>query len=107
MAELNWSIMAMAVAELFAWKEQFSSKRPRASKASASLDPVKRSLAKTIQAIRRCIRQPHQVPGPHNNLQSALRNAVTDSYRRKPSKHARCLPPNPDRKPLGIQNSET
>jgi Transposase DDE domain len=101
MAELSWSIMAMAVAELFALKEQLSSKQPRAAKASATPDPVKRSLAGTMRAIRRCIRQPHQVPAPHNTFQSALRNAVTDSYQRTSSKRARYVPPNPDKKPLG------
>ena len=101
MAELNWSIMAMAVAELFALKEQLSSKRPQAGKASATPDPVKRSLARTMRAIRRCIRQPHQVPAPHDKLRTALRNAVTDSYQRKSSKRARYVPPNPDKKPLG------
>ena len=70
MAELSWSIMAMAVAELFALKEQLSSKQTQAAKASATPDPVKRSLAKTMRAIRRCIRQPHQVPATHNNLQT-------------------------------------
>jgi Transposase DDE domain len=101
MAELNWSIMAMAVAELFALKEQLSSKRTKAGKASVTPDPVKRSLAETMRAIRRCLRKPHQVPARHSNLQSALRNAVTDSYQRKSSKRARYVPPNPDKKPLG------
>ena len=102
MAELNWSIMAMAVAELFALKEQLSSKRTQAGKASVTPDPVKRSLAETMRAIRRCLRKPHQVPAPHNNLQTALRNAVTDSYQRKSSRgQRRYVPPNPDKKPLG------
>ena len=101
LVELNWSIMGMAVAELFALKEQLSSDRPQSGKASALPDPVKRSLAQTMRAIRVCIRQPHRVPAPHNNLQNALRSAVTDSYQRKSSKRARYVPPNPDKKPLG------
>ena len=86
LAELNWSIMGMAVAELFALKEQLSNKRRRAGKASGAPDPKKRSLARTIRAIRRCIRKSHEVPLPQDNLQSALRDAVTDSYERKASK---------------------
>jgi Transposase DDE domain len=101
LAELNWSIMGMTAAELFALKEQLSNKRPRARKASGAPDPKKRSLARTMRAIRRCIRKSHQVPLPQDNLQSALRDAVTDSYKRKASKRARYVPPNPDKKPLG------
>jgi len=101
LAELNWSIMGMAVAELFALKEQLSNKRRRAGKASDAPDPKKRSLAQAMRAIRRCIRKSHQVPLPQDNLQNALRNAVTDSYERKASKRARYIPPNPDKKPLG------
>ena len=101
LAELNWSIMAMAVAELFALKEQLSNKRRQAGEASGTPDPTRRSLANTMRAIRRCMRKPHKVPRPQDNLQSALRNAVTDGYERKASKRARYVPPNPDKKPLG------
>jgi hypothetical protein len=101
LVELNWSIMGMAVAELFALKEQLSCDRPQSGKALAPLDPVKRSLAQTMRAIRVCMRQPHRVPAPQNDLRNALRRAVTDSYQRKSSKRARYVPPNPDKKPLG------
>jgi hypothetical protein len=101
LAELNWSIMAMAVAELFALKEQLSNKRRRPGEASATPDPTKRSLAQTMRAIRHCMRKPDKVPSPKDNLQSKLRNAVTDDYQRKSSKRARYRPPNPDKKPLG------
>lgn len=103
LAELNWSIMAMAVAELFALKEQLS-KRRRFSEKEVSADPVKRSLAKTIRAIRGCLRNLNEVPLPGRDLTSLLRSAVTDSYRRKASKKARFRPPNPDKKPLGNPN---
>jgi hypothetical protein len=101
LAELSWSIMAMAVAELFALKEQLSSGRRQAGGASESPDPVKRSLAMTMRAIRRCMRHPHNVPRPQDHLPDALRLAVTDSYQRKTKKRARYVPPNPDKKPLG------
>ena len=54
-----------------------------------------------MRAIRRCIRKSHQVPSPQDNLQSALRDAVTDNYERKASKRIGYVPPNPDKKPLG------
>jgi hypothetical protein len=101
LAELNWSIMAMAIAELFALKEQLPSKQRQAGEASATPDPAKRSLANTMRAIRRCMRCPDKVPPSQNSLQNELRDAVTDSYQRKSSKRARYVPPNPDKKPLG------
>jgi Transposase DDE domain len=101
LVELNWSIMAMAVAELFALKEQLSAARITSDKASKSHDPKKRSLAKTIRAIRRSMRQAHKVPRPHETLPNELRGAQTDNYQRKAPKRSRHRRPNPDKKPLG------
>jgi hypothetical protein len=100
LAELDWSILAMGVAELFALKEQ---QTPQASKSRESPppDPVKRSLAKTMRALRGCLRHLHETPARGKDLASLLRAAVTDSYHRKASKRARYRPPNPDKKPLG------
>lgn len=101
LAELNWSIMAMAVAELFALKEQLSPP-PAATKDEASAgDPKKRSLANTMRALRRCLTHLRETPDPGGDLHTQLRQAVTDSYHRKSSKTARYRPPNPDKKPLG------
>ena len=101
LAELHWSILAMAVAELFALKEQLSRHRLKALRKAPRPDPVKRSLAKTMRALRYCLRHLHEVPQPEQDLVSLLRVAVTDSYQRKSSKRARYRPPNPDKKPLG------
>ena len=101
LAELNWSIMAMAVAELFALKEQLSPP-PAATKDDAPAgDPKKRSLANTIRALRRCLTHLRETPDPGRDVRTQLRQAVTDSYHRKSSKKARYRPPNPDKKPLG------
>ena len=99
LAELNWSIMAMAVAELFALKEQLAS-RPR-KKAEPKPDPSNRSLANTMRAIRGCIRRPDSVSQTGEDLATLLRKAVTDNYQRNASKKARYRPPNPDKKKLG------
>lgn len=101
LAELNWSIMAMAIAELFALKEQLarSSSQPRVKKLPR--DPRKRSLANTVRAIRHSLTHLKDVPELDEDLRSKLRRAVTDSYIRKSSKRARYRPPNPDKKPLG------
>ena len=101
LAELDWSLMAMAIAELFALREQLAT-RPRAGgRNQPAADPARRSLANTMRAIRRCIRLPDATPETGADLLTLLRNAVTDRYRRKKPKRARYRPPNPDKKPLG------
>jgi hypothetical protein len=101
LAELHWAIMAMAVAELFALKEQLRPKPEKSSPKSSPADPVKRSLAKAIRAIRTCLRRPDDTPKPGQDLATLLAKAVTDSYQRKSSKKPRYRPSNPDKKPLG------
>lgn len=101
LAELDWSILAMAVAELFALKEQLAKRPRKSSPQEPKADPIKRSLAQTIRALRECLRNLEDTPEPGKDLASELRKAVTDSYERKTSKRARYRPPNPDKKPLG------
>ncbi len=100
LAELDWSIMAMAVAELFALKVQLSKRRngPRKEKGG---DPARRSLANTMRAIRYCLRALNDVTPTGKDLDTLLGEAITDGYQRKSSKKARYRPPNPDKKPLG------
>lgn len=102
LAELNWSIMAMAVAELFALKEQLAEKPRKCGQGRQTTDPARRSLANTMRAIRGCIRAADAVPQPGADLATLLRGAITDGYRRKKPKRARYRPPNPDKKPLGM-----
>ena len=99
LVELHWSIMAMAIAELFALKEQLAKKHSKSTP-----DPAKRSLANTMRAIRYCLRHLNTVPPPNQDLQTLLRLAVTDSYCRKVPKRARYRPPNPDKKAMGNPN---
>ncbi|MEI6539496.1 MAG: transposase [Planctomycetota bacterium] len=101
LAELDWSIMAMTVAELFALKEQLAKKRSPTTKTSPPPDPAKRSLANTIRVLRYCLRNLSKVPRRNQDLQTRLQNAVIDSYRRRKPKRARYRPSNPDKKPLG------
>ena len=101
LAELDWSILAMAVAELLALKEQLSQRSLKSRDKSLPPEPVKRSLAKTVRALRTCLSKLKEVPEASQNLVSLLRAALTDSYKRKASKRARYLPPNPDKKTLG------
>ena len=101
LAELNWSILAMAVAELFALKEQLAKRASTPSRREQPRDPARRSLAQTMRAIRGCIRSPDAAPCSGRDLQTLLRRAVTDPYQRKKPKRSRYRPPNPDKKPLG------
>ena len=101
LAELDWSILAMAVAELFALKEQLAVKQVKRQGKNQKPDPVNRSLAKTMRALRNCLRQPDLMPAPGSDLSSLLRQAVTDDYLRQADKRARYRPKNPDKKPLG------
>jgi hypothetical protein len=101
LAELNWSIMGMAVAELFALKEQLSKRSEKSSAKRQVPDPARRSLANTMRAIRCCMRARNDIPEPGKDLMTLLGEAVTDGYQRKRPKRARYRPPNPDKKPLG------
>jgi hypothetical protein len=100
LAELNWSILAMAVAELFALKEQLRRRRVIPAE-SLTGDPRQRSLARTLRALRFSLNHLTSVPERGRDLQTRLRQAVTDDYVRRSSKRARYRPANPDKKPLG------
>jgi hypothetical protein len=101
LVELDWSVLAMAVAELFALKEQLAKPTRKSRTRGKSGDPNKRSLAQTMRALRGCLAKLREVPERGKDLASQLRDAVTDNYKRKASKKARYRPPNPDKKPLG------
>ena len=63
LAELNWSIMAMAVAELFALKEQLAPTRARPGcSIRSATDPKRRSFANTMRALRSCLRNLERHP---------------------------------------------
>jgi hypothetical protein len=98
LVELDWSILAMAVVELLALKEQ---QQDSAEQGGEAADPGKRSLANAVRALRRCLRELDKVPGPGEDLVSGLRAAVTDGYTRQSSKRSRYKRPNLDKKPLG------
>jgi hypothetical protein len=101
LAELDWSIMAMALAELFALKEQLAKRPSKSGTQERPADPAKRSLAETMRALRACLKNLNESPAAGEDLASRLRAAVTDSYIRQAPKRSRYRPPNPDKKPLG------
>lgn len=102
-AELSWSIMAMAVAELLALKEQIAAAESPGTddRAYQSKDL---SLANTMRAIYGCLDNLDEVVADDNGFHDQLRKAVTDRYARKAKKAARYRPKNPDKKKLGDPN---
>ena len=100
--ELDWSIQSMAIAELFATREQIGQQTTAQSLTEEkAYTPKKRSLANTMRAIYDCLDNLLEIPEPEKSLFERLANAVTDSYSRQASKAARYRPKNPDKKKLG------
>lgn len=98
--ELDWSIRAMMVAKLIALRAQLKAKAQQPKKKS-TYDPSELSLAKTMHAIRDCLRYGHKTPVLGKDLESRLSQAMRIAYRSQASKKARYRPKNPDKRPLG------
>ena len=94
--ELDWSIRAMAVAELLAVAEQISSQQ--AGHSNENYDPKDRSLAKTMRALRNCMRNLDKTPPPGGGLLHQLSQALVQKYNNGTDKKARYRPKNPDKK---------
>ncbi len=97
LAELEWSLGGMVVAELLALREQI----PAARKAEreADYDPSDRSLANTMRALRKCMRGLPKPPA--DPLKNQLTRAVVRRYKNRTDKRSRYRPKNPDKKTLG------
>lgn len=100
LVELNWSLLAMAVAELLALREQIASQHEDQS----AYDPQDRSLASTMRALRRSMRHLAGKCDARDSLLQALANAKVQRYTNHSDKRARYRPANPDKKPLGEPN---
>lgn len=99
LVELDWSILAMGVAELLALREQIANKREGRPK--HNYDPKARSLANTMRALRTCMRNLNKFPKPADDLLDRLSRALVQAYNNGTDKKARYRPKNPDKKPLG------
>lgn len=98
LVELDWSLRAMAVAELLALREQTASaKRDK----NASYDPQDRSLANTMRALRKCMRNLHKFSTEDDGLMHHLSRALVQRYNNRTDKRSRYRPKNPDKKPIG------
>jgi hypothetical protein len=99
LVELGWSLCGMAVAELLALREQIAAKCN--NRQDDGYDPQDRSLANTMRALRRCMRNLTKSCDPTDNVLQELSHATILRYRNHADKRARYRPPNPDKKPLG------
>ena len=99
LVELDWSIRAMAVAELIALREQIRTDEEDDS--GETYDPQDRSLAKTMRALRKCMRQLHKYSQREDGLLHALSQALVQRYDNQTDKRSRYRPKNSDKKPLG------
>jgi hypothetical protein len=100
-AELDWSIRAMAFAELLALREQIPADSKNPTEAEQAYDTKDRSLANIMRALRKCMRNLNKYVDPSNDLYSELSVARVEKYRNHTDKRARYRPQNPDKKPLG------
>ena len=96
LAELDWSLYAMAYAELIALRAQI----PGAKKAKRTYTPKDRSLANTLRVLRRYMRNLDQKTRP-DALTQDLIEAIVQRYNNTTDKRARYRPKNADKKPLG------
>src|SRR5271169_2853666 len=89
----------MAVTELLALREQIAAKCD--DRQDDAYNPQDRSLANTMRALRRCMRNLTKYCDPTDNVLQELSHATILRYRNHADKRARYRPPNPDKKPLG------
>jgi hypothetical protein len=99
LVELDWSLRGMAVAELLALREQIAA--PRNDQSNDDYDPQDRSLANTMRALRKSMRNLTKYCDPANGLLHELSQATVQRYANQTDKRARYRPKNPDKKPLG------
>jgi len=99
--ELDWSIRAMAFAELVALREQIPRNDKKQTQSERDYDTTHRSLAKTMRALRHCMNNLDKYADPDSDLLSLLSRAIVQKYKSHANKQARHRRKNPDKKPLG------
>jgi hypothetical protein len=107
LVELDWSIRAMAIAELMAVAQQIKHEPEANTEDQIAYDPKQRSLANTMRALRKCMRNLNEFPDPDDDLLIMLRNALVPRYNNHTDKKARYRPANKDKKALGDPNVRT
>lgn len=99
--ELDWSIRAMAFAELIALREQISDGQEGQRESQQEYDTKHRSLANIMRALRKCMRNLTKYTDAESGLLAQLARSLVQQYTNSTDKKARYRPKNPDKKPLG------
>lgn len=99
LVELDWSLRGMAVAELLALREQIAATQD--DEAAVDYAPHDLSLANTMRALRKALRNLTTYSPRAEGLFGELSQALIQRYQNQTDKRARYRPPNPDKKPLG------
>jgi hypothetical protein len=79
LVELDWSLVGLAMIQLFAVKERVTLGEP----------PQQSSVSLAIRIVRETLDRWHETPAARETLPMRLRAAVTDDYLRKTSKKSR------------------
>jgi len=79
LVELDWSLVGLAIIQLFAVKEQVKFGEP----------PEQSSVSLAIRVVRETVDRWHETPAAGETFHSRLRAAVADDYQRTASKKAR------------------
>jgi IS4 transposase len=93
LVEMEWSIFAMTVIELFALKQQLPGK---------NATPEKLSFAASLRAVRRSLQHLRHRPEHVPDFETLLREAFVDDYERTGSKSARYKPNKKDKPSCGL-----
>ena len=93
LVEMEWSIFAMAVIELFALKQQMLKK---------NASPKQLSFAKSLRAVRRSLQHLSDRPAHVPDFATMPRQALVDDYERIRSKTARYRPNKKDKPSCGV-----
>jgi hypothetical protein len=99
--ELDWSIRAMACAELVALREQIRDDHDSETQSQHDYETKERSLANIMRALRKCMRNLNKYTDASNDLLLQLSIALVQKYNNRTDKKARYRPKNSDKKPLG------
>ena len=84
--ELDWSIRAMAFAELIALRQQIPNGHENPTQADQDYDTKDRSLANTMRALRKCLRNLNKYADPNRDLLWQLSRALVQKYNNRTDK---------------------
>jgi IS4 transposase len=93
LVEMEWSLFAITVIELFALHQQLMDRHA---------DPKELSFAESLRAVRRTLQYLHYRPEHVSDFKTLLRGAILDDYERTGSKSARYKQQKKDKPSCGL-----